>query len=156
MFITFTVWQHRKAGRTRSCLLMGAVFRAPPTPGRPVPHGKGTPPTATHPAGPHCSFLGTKGVHPGMWNLFLAKCRREKHLEIASLENYVTNAALVRNNACWHSLNTLQIIYRSQQNSCGVPGPGSELVCFMLVKPFPLNKIQPLGAAWAFQTAFSP
>lgn len=122
-------------------------------------HGKGTPPTTTllPPTlqGPIAASLSSKGFH-GMWNLLLAKCRREKHLEIASSENYVTNAALVRNNACWHSLNMLQIIYRSQQNSFRVPGPESELVCFMLVKTFSLNKIQSLGTAWAFQTAFSP
>lgn len=73
--------------------------------------------------------------------------QKEKRLEIASLEKYVTNAALVRNNVCWHSLNILQIIYRSQQNSSRAPGPESELMCFMLVKPFSLNKMQSLGTA---------
>lgn len=51
------------------------------------------------------------------------------------------------NNVCWHSLSILQIIYRSQQNAYGVQGPGSDLVCFTLVKPFSLNKIQSLGTA---------
>lgn len=90
-----------------------------------------------------------------IWNLSLAKHRREKHLEITSFENYATNAAVAMNNVCWHSLNILQIIYRSQQNADRAPGPETELVCFMLVKPFSLNKIQSLGTAWTFQMAFS-
>lgn len=155
------MWQHRNAVRTRSCLLMGASNVQSPTNTREVSVSfmERAPPTTTllPPTlqGPIAASLSSKGFH-GMWNLLLAKCRREKHLEIASSENYVTNAALVRNNACWHSLNMLQIIYRSQQNSFRVPGPESELVCFMLVKTFSLNKIQSLGTAWAFQTAFSP
>lgn len=98
--------------------------------------------------------LSTNILHC-IWNLSLAKHRREKHLEITSFENYATNAAVAMNNVCWHSLNILQIIYRSQQNADRVPGPETELVCFMLVKPFSLNKIQSLGTAWTFQMAFS-
>lgn len=106
---------------------------------------------------PHSSIylasLSTAFFHC-IWNLSLAKRRREKRFEITSFENYATNAAVVMNNVCWHSLNILQIIYRSQQNAYGVPGAGTELVCFVLVKPFSWNKIQGLRTSRTFQMTF--
>lgn len=111
--------------------------------------------TVAHIVQPSLTSLRTKCFFC-IWNLLLAKCRQKKHSEIASFKNYVTNAAAAMNNACWHSLNILQIIYRSQQNAYRVPGPASELVCSTLAKPFSLNTIQSLGNAWTFQIAFSP
>jgi len=37
----------------------------------------------------------------------------KKYFEIIIFESYAANAAVAMNNACWHSLSILQIIYRS-------------------------------------------
>jgi len=37
----------------------------------------------------------------------------KKYFEIIVFESYAANAAVAMNNACWHSLSILQIIYRA-------------------------------------------